>query len=55
MFNLIGNATKFTFKGSIKVNVSFIDDYLVTKVTDSGVGIQQNDLAQLIQFFGKIG
>ena len=58
LFNLIGNAVKFTFKGAIKVRVDFEceegRDTLITKVEDSRLGIQREDLNKLFTFFGKI-
>jgi signal transduction histidine kinase len=52
MFNLIGNALKFTFRGGITVRLNFINDTLLSEVEDSGIGIEENDLAQLFKFFG---
>ena len=45
LFNLVGNAIKFTFKGYIKVtlNYNFIDNYLVTEIEDTGIGIKDED------------
>ena len=54
LFNLIGNAIKFTFKGSITVFVSYDDGFLTTEVTDTGIGIKEEDQTKLFQFFGKI-
>ena len=54
MFNLIGNALKFTFRGGITVRLNFINDTLLSEVEDSGIGIEENDLAQLFKFFGYI-
>ncbi|TNV82665.1 hypothetical protein FGO68_gene5913 [Halteria grandinella] len=56
LFNLIGNAIKFTFKGSINVNLDFDDDacMLIGSVQDTGVGIKQSDLDQLFKFFGTL-
>ena len=54
MFNLIGNAIKFTFRGKILIEVSKALDYLVTKVKDTGVGIKPEDQRKLFKFFGKL-
>lgn len=54
LFNLIGNAVKFTFNGTIKIIVEFEYDSLVTKVEDTGIGITREDLGKLFKFFGKI-
>jgi len=54
LFNLIGNAIKFTPKGLIKVHLSRSEDHLVTKVTDNGIGITQEDISKLFNFFGKL-
>lgn len=54
LFNLMGNAIKFTFEGFIKVNVDFNENQgqLKTEVQDSGLGIKQDDLIKLFKFFG---
>ncbi len=41
LFNLLGNASKFTFKGNITVNISFDDSWLVSEVKDTGIGISE--------------
>ena len=51
-FNLIGNAVKFTSKGSITISASCTDNgnglkNLVFSVTDTGVGIAAEDLKKL--------
>lgn len=54
LFNIVGNAIKFTFKGSIQISVSyeqFLNQLLIV-VKDTGVGIQPNDLNKLFKFFG---
>ncbi|TNV85350.1 hypothetical protein FGO68_gene2027 [Halteria grandinella] len=49
LFNLIGNAIKFTYKGGIKVEVSLKknqsrnDSDLIVSIIDSGIGISQED------------
>ena len=54
MFNLIGNALKFTFKGGITVSLQFLKGVLISQVEDTGIGIQPNDLKLLFKFFGQI-
>ena len=52
LFNLIGNAVKFTFKGRVVVTAEFHNDELQVDVTDSGLGIKEEDLGKLFKFFG---
>ena len=52
LFNLIGNALKFTFKGRVVVTAEFHNDELQVDVTDSGLGIKEEDLGKLFKFFG---
>ena len=42
LYNLIGNAVKFTFSGSIKVSLKFIENYklIETSIEDTGIGMQ---------------
>jgi len=47
LFNLIGNATKFTFKGGITVSVKFSKGILKTEVSDTGIGIGPDDIQKL--------
>ena len=56
LFNLIGNAVKFTFSGSISLNLNFdlISRLLKVQVIDTGLGIKKEDLTKLFKFFGKI-
>jgi signal transduction histidine kinase len=53
LFNLLGNAIKFTYKGHIIVNIDFQDGVLLSEVQDSGIGIKQDDLNKLFKFFGQ--
>lgn len=56
LFNLVGNAIKFTYRGEISVDVQYeeLTSMLSFKVRDSGVGIKQEDLSKLFNFLGKI-
>jgi signal transduction histidine kinase len=54
LFNLIGNAVKFTFTGGIKVRVKFQNNDLITEIEDTGIGIKEEDLHRLFKFFGQI-
>ena len=54
LFNLMGNACKFTFRGYIKVRLTYEDNHLITCVNDTGIGIQAEDLRKLFKFFGKL-
>ncbi|TNV82825.1 hypothetical protein FGO68_gene15916 [Halteria grandinella] len=54
LFNIIGNAVKFTYQGHIKITVEAIENRLVCQVEDTGIGIQMNDQQQLFKFFGTI-
>ncbi|TNV85182.1 hypothetical protein FGO68_gene14033 [Halteria grandinella] len=54
LFNLLGNAIKFTFSGRISVSVDFDEGnrLLTGKVSDTGLGIKEADLEKLFKFFG---
>ena len=57
IINLIGNAIKFTFHGGIKVTIRGNPEepcYLVVSVTDTGMGIHEEDMNKLFQMFGKL-
>jgi PAS domain S-box-containing protein len=51
LYNLIGNAIKFTEKGSVELNVSFARDALSFAVTDTGIGIADDQRSILFQPF----
>ncbi len=39
LFNLMGNAAKFTFSGSLTVTIDFVDNFLISSIKDTGIGI----------------
>jgi signal transduction histidine kinase/CheY-like chemotaxis protein len=51
LFNLIGNALKFTASGYVFLNVAVIDKVLVMEVRDTGPGIAADRLGQLFNKF----
>eukprot|EP01022_Parablepharisma_sp_SALTPOND_P019190 TRINITY_DN3244_c0_g1_i1.p1 TRINITY_DN3244_c0_g1~~TRINITY_DN3244_c0_g1_i1.p1 ORF type:complete len:739 (-),score=48.90 TRINITY_DN3244_c0_g1_i1:433-2649(-) len=56
LLNLVGNAIKFTFEGSVDVEVEYDseNDYLITSVKDTGVGIPPEEIPNLFKLFGKL-
>ncbi len=53
MFNLIGNAIKFTNKGSVKVETRYLtsEGILIIEVIDSGIGIKKESQPNLFNPF----
>ena len=56
IINLISNALKFTFKGSITLKCAFNQSLkqLSFNVIDTGLGIRKNDQVKLFKMFGKL-
>ena len=56
LFNLLGNAVKFTFKGQVTLSLDFdeLSKMLLVDVEDTGVGIMPEDLSRLFKFFSCI-
>ena len=53
LFNLIGNAVKFTDKGQVVLRVVEEKDCLVIEVQDSGIGISSTDQEKLFKPFSQ--
>ena len=51
LFNLVNNATKFTERGSIGIDVCWLDGYLWLDVSDTGPGISENSRVRLFRRF----
>ncbi len=56
LMNLLGNAMKFTISGRVTVTLTrdMLNDLLLTEVSDTGVGIREEDLPHLFKMFGKL-
>ncbi len=52
--NLINNAIKFTSEGSITTSVSQYDDSVEISVTDTGIGIAENDYQSIFEEFRQV-
>jgi len=51
--NLLTNAVKFTLHGSITLNLLMSDDIVELAVTDTGIGIAQEEMGNLFQPFER--
>jgi len=55
LINLVNNAVKFTGEGSVCVACTLEDGQLVTRVRDTGPGIEAKDLGRLFKPFEQVG
>jgi GGDEF domain-containing protein len=53
--NLINNALKFTLEGSVEVSGRVQGDFVECMVSDTGIGISNNDLERIFQKFQQFG
>ncbi|MDR2590896.1 MAG: response regulator [Oscillospiraceae bacterium] len=54
IINVLGNAVKFTEKGSVHLKVFCDKDNLVFEISDTGKGIKQEDLQNLFNAFSQV-
>jgi len=54
LMNLAGNALKFTHEGHVEIGVRVEGDHLVYRVSDSGIGIPAEQLAQVFAEFRQV-
>lgn len=47
--NLIGNACKYTSEGAVNVCISVDNKYVSINITDTGIGIAEDDLSKIFQ------
>jgi CheY-like chemotaxis protein/anti-sigma regulatory factor (Ser/Thr protein kinase) len=55
LFNLVGNAMKFTDRGVITVHAAYKDGVFTMSVTDTGCGIAKEDIERLMQPYVQLG
>ena len=53
LLNLLGNAVKFTDRGSVAVRVEWANDIATWTISDTGIGITPEGLARLFQPFSQ--
>jgi PAS domain S-box-containing protein len=53
IFNLVGNAIKFTEKGSVNVKADYKDENLLIEVKDTGIGIAADMKNKILEPFTK--
>jgi signal transduction histidine kinase/ActR/RegA family two-component response regulator len=54
LFNLVGNAVKFTGQGEVRLAVSPVTTGLRFEIRDTGIGISQEDLLKLFSSFVQV-
>ncbi len=54
VLNLLSNALKFTFDGSIRIAVQTEDSQAVVTVADTGIGIPEDEMPRLFERFHRI-
>lgn len=52
--NIIGNALKYTFTGEVVVSANVIQNHLMVRVSDTGIGISSDDQKSLFQKFYRV-
>ncbi len=55
IYNLVGNAIKYTKKGGLKIRVEKEDEFLHIKFEDTGIGIAEDQRQLLFQKFQQVG
>ncbi|MDL2313560.1 response regulator [Desulfovibrio sp. OttesenSCG-928-C14] len=54
LYNLIGNAIKFTEKGQIRVSAQACGDLAAISVSDTGIGIPEDKFASIFESFEQV-
>lgn len=54
LFNLIGNATKFTNEGEVTIKCELTNEYLKVQIKDTGIGIPADKLQRVFKGFEQV-
>jgi PAS domain S-box-containing protein len=54
LWNIMGNAIKFTEKGSVTLKMRAKEDHLLVSIHDTGIGIKEEDIAVVFEQFRQI-
>ena len=54
VLNLLSNAFKFTFAGSVSVSLAAGDNQAILKISDTGTGIPENELSRIFERFHRV-
>jgi PAS domain S-box-containing protein len=54
ILNLLSNAVKFTNSGSVRVDCTYDDGFIIINVSDSGIGIKPEDIDNLFKPFKQL-
>jgi len=55
LINILGNAIKFTNEGGVKLDIAETDSDFTFSVTDTGIGIKEEDLEAIFDSFKQVG
>lgn len=54
ILNLLSNAFKFTFEGTIRISQHVIGDRVVVEVQDTGIGVSEAEIPRLFERFRRV-
>ncbi|WP_138755160.1 hybrid sensor histidine kinase/response regulator [Paenibacillus sinopodophylli] len=55
LFNLLGNAVKFTHYGHIRITAEMKDQMVIIRIADTGIGIRPDRLDEIFKPFNSVG
>ncbi len=55
LLNILGNSVKFTLQGSVKLDITADEDNYVFSVSDTGIGIEKENLEVIFDSFVQVG